>query len=125
VTGVEAWETADVEGLVALLRDEARMTMPPTPSWYAGRDAIGAFFATFLASELGRRSRLLPTRANGQPALAVYGDTGDRLYRPLGIKVLTLDSAGKISAITGFTDARLFTFFGLAPLRRLDAPAAV
>jgi RNA polymerase sigma-70 factor (ECF subfamily) len=111
---MRAWEAADVDGLVALLREDARMTMPPTPSWYAGREAIGAFFATFLASDLGLGSRLVPTRANGQPALAVYARRRDvSAYDPVGIKVITVDEGGKIAAITGFTEAGLFRFFGL------------
>jgi RNA polymerase sigma-70 factor (TIGR02960 family) len=119
---VEAWEAADVDRLVALLRGDARMTMPPTPSWYLGRDAVGAFFATFLASELGTGSRLLPTRANGQPALAVYGRAGDDgLHQPLGIKVLTLDDRGRIAAIHGFTDPELLRLFGLRPRPDFDA----
>jgi RNA polymerase sigma-70 factor (TIGR02960 family) len=122
---VRAWEAADVDALVALLREDARMTMPPTPSWYAGREAIAAFFATFLASDLGAGSRLLPTRANGQPAFAVYGrDGGFGIHHPLGIKVLTLDAAGKVGAITGFTDPALFPLLGLAPMRDLDARLA-
>jgi RNA polymerase sigma-70 factor (ECF subfamily) len=113
---VRAWEAADVDALVALLREDVRMTMPPTPSWYAGRDAVGAFFATFLAGELGVGSRLLPTRANGQPALAVFApDAGRNVYRPVGIKVLTL-SDGMIAAITGFTEPGLFPVFGLSAL---------
>jgi RNA polymerase sigma-70 factor (ECF subfamily) len=114
---VEAWQAADVEGLVELLRDDARMTMPPTPSWYHGRRAVGAFLATFLVSELGRGSRVLPTRANGQPALAVYARAGDDgLCHPIGITVLRVDARRKISAIYGFTDPALFPLFGLVPL---------
>jgi RNA polymerase sigma-70 factor (ECF subfamily) len=113
---VEAWEAADIEGLVKLLRDDVRMTMPPTPSWYLGRPAVGAFFATFLASELGRGSRVLPTAANGQAALAVYARAGDDgAYHPIGIKVLTVDAGRKIRAIYGFTDPPLFRLFGLVP----------
>ena len=118
---VRAWEAGDVDALVALLREDARMTMPPTPSWYAGREAIGAFFAAFLASELGVGSRLQPTRANGQRALAVYTRAnGVDVYEPVGIKVLTLDDEGKIAAITGFTDAALFQFFRLPEATRND-----
>jgi RNA polymerase sigma-70 factor, ECF subfamily len=113
---MRAWEAADVDGLVALLREDVRMTMPPTPSWYLGREAIAAFFSVFLASELGAGSRLLPTRANTQPAFAVYspGPAGSP-YRSVGVKVLTLE-AGKIAAITGFTDPELFPIFGLSPV---------
>lgn len=110
---VHAWEAADVDGLIALLREDARMTMPPTPSWYMGRDAIGAFFTSFFASELGRRSRLVPTRANRQAALAVY-TCDSASYQPLALMVLTIE-ADEIAAITGFTEPTLFPIFGLPP----------
>ena len=114
---VEAWEAADVEALVSLLREDARMTMPPTPSWYLGRDAIGTFFASFFASEAGTDTYLSPTRANRQPALAVYTrGAATEPYRPLAVKVLTLDGDA-IAAITGFTDPRLFGYFGLSSRR--------
>jgi RNA polymerase sigma-70 factor, ECF subfamily len=119
---MRAWDAADVDALVAVLREDARMTMPPTPSWYAGRAAIGAFFATFLASELGVGSRLISTRANRQPAFAVYGRASRDVYEPVGIQVLTLDEAGRITGITGFTDEALFPFFDLSPVPDFDLP---
>jgi RNA polymerase sigma-70 factor (ECF subfamily) len=103
---VAAWEAADVDALVALLCEDARMTMPPTPSWYDGREAIGAFLREFFAG-LGRGSRLRVTRANGQPACAVY--VADGL---LAVQVLTVER-GEISAITGFTEPRLLAEFAL------------
>jgi RNA polymerase sigma-70 factor (TIGR02960 family) len=117
---VDAWEAADVDGLVALLREDARMTMPPTPSWYDGREAVGAFLSRFFAG-LGRGSRLLITRANGQPAVAVYTRQGER-YGLLALQVLTITGA-QIEAITGFTDPTLFPFFALAE-RHDFAPAS-
>jgi RNA polymerase sigma-70 factor (ECF subfamily) len=109
---VRAWEAADVDAIVALLRTDARMTMPPTPSWYLGPQAIARFLEGFFAGEIGSDTRLMRTRANRQPALAVYTRTGDR-YEPLALKVLTVRS-DSIAAITGFTDPRLFPHFGLA-----------
>ena len=114
---VRAWEAADVDGLVALLREDARMTMPPTPSWYLGRDAIGVFLSSFFASEVGADTYLVPTGANRQPALAVFTRPDEASpYRPLAVKVLTVDGPA-IAAITGFTDPTLFPFFGLAEAR--------
>jgi RNA polymerase sigma-70 factor (ECF subfamily) len=110
---VRAWDDADVDGLVALLREDAILTMPPTPSWYAGRRAIATFFSTVFAGELGGRLRLAPTRANGQPAFAVYlRDPAGDVHRAFALKVLTLRS-GEIAAITGFGDPSLFPLFGL------------
>lgn len=109
-----AWEAADVDALVALLREDARMTMPPTPSWYSGRDAIATFLAQFFAGEIGADTRLVATGANRQPALAVYTRRPGGVYRALAVKVLTIERQ-TITAITGFTDPTLFPFFALAP----------
>jgi RNA polymerase sigma-70 factor (ECF subfamily) len=107
---VDAWEAADVEGLVALLREDARMTMPPTPSWYDGREAIGVFLLGFFAG-LGRGSRLLVTRANGQPAVAVYVRDGEH-DSVLALQVLTIEG-DRVAAITGFTEPALLGAFEL------------
>jgi RNA polymerase sigma-70 factor, ECF subfamily len=108
---VSAWEAADVEALVALLREDARMTMPPTPSWYLGRAAIARFLAEFFAAEPGAGTTLVPTGANRQPALVVLARrTGG--HEPLAVKVLTVES-GAVTAITGFADPRLFSYFVL------------
>jgi RNA polymerase sigma-70 factor, ECF subfamily len=111
---VRAWEAADVDGLVALLREDARMTMPPTPSWYLGREAIARFLVAFFTREVAADTRLVPTGANRQPALALYTRQPGDVYRPLALKVLMLED-GMIAAITGFTDPTLFPLFGLAP----------
>src|SRR5215203_7255740 len=63
---VRAWESADVDALVALLTDDVFISMPPLPHEYQGREAAARFTAALLAS--GRRYDLVPTRANGQPA---------------------------------------------------------
>lgn len=108
---VRAWEEADVEGLVALLREDATMTMPPTPSWYAGRAAIGAFFSNLFAGDLRGRLQLVPTRANRQPALAVYlHESDDGHSSAFALMVLTL-RRGEILTITGFTNASLLSRF--------------
>ncbi|MDO8484191.1 MAG: RNA polymerase subunit sigma-70 [Candidatus Limnocylindrales bacterium] len=81
---VRAWEAADVTGLVALLRDDAVLSMPPAPT-FTGADSIGEFLAASLFSE-GRRSRLVPTRANGGPAFIAYAQSGaDAPFRAFAI----------------------------------------
>ena len=97
------------------------MTMPPTPSWYDGREAVGAFLSRFFAG-LGRGSRLLVTRANGQPALAVYARDGEQ-YTLLALQVLTIRGGG-IEAITGFTEPALFPFFALPERHDLRPPSS-
>jgi RNA polymerase sigma-70 factor (ECF subfamily) len=109
---VDAWERADVPALVALLSEDARMTMPPTPSWYDGRSSIGTYLAEFVFSDRGPGPlRLVTTRANMQPALAVY-QVEDGVPRPFALKVLAV-RGGAIAEITGFVDPSLFPIFGL------------
>lgn len=110
---VEAWQAVDIEGLVALLREDAFMTMPPQPMLFRGRRAIGDFFATVPAGGRLDLTRLVPTRANRRPALAAYGpDPEDGVYRPYGIMVFAIEDDA-IAEITGFADPSLFRAFGL------------
>lgn len=114
---VHAWETDNVAGLVALLKEDATLSMPPIPSWYQGREAIRALLldAPF-RSEMRRRWSLAPTSANGQPAFALYRAIGsDDSYRAFGIQVVTLDlsaPAGQITDVTIFNLPSLVTSFG-------------
>jgi len=101
----EALEAGDVDGVVALLTDDAWLTMPPQPFEYQGRDAIGVFLRDREVRR-GAPLRLAPTRANGQPAFGCY------LGRePRGLLVLTLDG-DRIAAMAWFADS-LFPYFGL------------
>jgi RNA polymerase sigma-70 factor (TIGR02960 family) len=114
-----AWETADIDRLVALMSEDALMTMPPFPLAYRGREAIAAFLSTVPAGGALDRISLVATRANGQPAVAAYGPADDGVQRPYGIMVLTL-GGDSIARIDGFADAALFPHFGL-PERRPSA----
>ncbi len=109
---VQAWETDDVDGLVALLKEDAIMSMPPIPSWYRGHTAIHAL----MRERLTKRWRLLPTSANGQMGFAVYKfDEVERAYRAFAIQVVALDhsqSRGEIAEITSFHNASLVEAFG-------------
>ncbi|MGD0240117.1 MAG: sigma-70 family RNA polymerase sigma factor [Streptosporangiaceae bacterium] len=98
---VRAFEDADVDALVALLTDDVWVRMPPVPLEYQGRDVARNFFAT-VAFRHGRRYRLIPARANGQPAFATYlRDPRSHVAHASGLFVLTL-SGMRISAITRF-----------------------
>jgi RNA polymerase sigma-70 factor (TIGR02960 family) len=111
---IAAQERGDIQGAVSLLSDEAWLTMPPYPLAYQGRGVIGAFFA---AVDVGaeERFRALPTRANGQPAIAWYlEEPGGAVAQPYVLEVLTL-SGDRISATTVFTDPNLFPYFDLPP----------
>jgi RNA polymerase sigma-70 factor (ECF subfamily) len=109
---IAAHDRADPDAVVALLREDVRFTMPPQPVCYAGREAVAAFFAdAFGPSRLGD-FRLVPTRANRQPAAANYlRAAGDTVYRALSLDVLRIEH-GQLVEITTFEPA-LFPRFGL------------
>jgi RNA polymerase sigma-70 factor, ECF subfamily len=113
---VEAWHAADAARLVALLRDDAVLTMPPLPVWFRGRDASRAFFETQLFSGDARgHFRLLPTRANGCPAFGTYQRDKADVYRPAALQVLTVEG-DQITELHDFLvlgDDRLFRLFDL------------
>jgi RNA polymerase sigma-70 factor (ECF subfamily) len=108
-----AWHACDIPGLVALLREDALLTMPPFPMAYRGRKAIAQFFATVPAGGRLDQITLVPTHANRQPAVAAYiRDPDGRRATAYGIMVFTIDGTA-IGEITGFADPALFRFFGL------------
>jgi RNA polymerase sigma-70 factor (ECF subfamily) len=114
----KAFENADIAALTELLREDAVLEMPPLPTWYAGRDHIGMFLGAHVLRTHGD-FRLLPTKANGQPALAEYRRGPDGTYRAFGVQVLTVTATG-IKAICAFLDPALPARFGFPP--ELTAP---
>jgi RNA polymerase sigma-70 factor (ECF subfamily) len=115
---MDATDRSDVAGLTALLREEVRLTMPPFPTWFQGREQIATAFAlsTDPASPayLGQ-FRTVATAANRQPAVAAYTRRpGDSAYRALGLDVLRV-AGDRVIEITRFVNADLFAAFGLPP----------
>jgi RNA polymerase sigma-70 factor, ECF subfamily len=109
-----AWEGHDMDGLVALLKEDATFTMPPWLQWYAGRWAVGSFLA--MAWQTCGGLHLVPTAANGQPAFAVYERSGaDGRWAAHSIHVLALanDAIATLTAFVPPTGPRLFPDFGL------------
>jgi RNA polymerase sigma-70 factor (ECF subfamily) len=106
---VGAYESADLDAVVALLTDDVFMSMPPMPFEYEGRDAVARFCAKLFGS--GRRFELVPTRANGQPAFGAYLRTATGLRHGTGLIVLTL-TGDRICAMTHF-DKSVLPWFGL------------
>jgi RNA polymerase sigma-70 factor (ECF subfamily) len=104
-----AWESADLDALVALLTDDVFIAMPPEPFGYEGRDLVARYCARQFAA--GRRYGLVPARANGQPAFGAYlrGPAGIR--HAAGLYVLTL-AGGQICGMTRF-EASVLPWFGL------------
>jgi RNA polymerase sigma-70 factor (TIGR02960 family) len=107
-----AFESGDIEGVTALLSDDARLTMPPEPMAYVGPAEIHRFFATVPANGQLDRFKLVATRANGQPAFGCYLRTREGPLRAYGFMVLTL-IGDRVTAITGFPDTSVFASFGL------------
>jgi RNA polymerase sigma-70 factor, ECF subfamily len=110
---IDAWERSDTAALVALLRTDARLVMPPRPTWFAGRGAIEVFLREHVFGDMGAGWRLRPTAANRQPAFALYQWDGDvREHRPFAIGVLRVHE-GEIEELAMFGQPELFGRFGM------------
>lgn len=108
-----AFESGDIAGVVALLSHDGVLRMPPEGIEYRGRDSVGAFLSTVPGNGQLERFRLVPTRANGQPAFGCYlRDPHTPIARAYGLMVLTL-SGDQIAEIAGFADTGIFELFGL------------
>ncbi|HEY6775123.1 MAG TPA: sigma-70 family RNA polymerase sigma factor [Thermoleophilaceae bacterium] len=108
----DAVQSGDLDDVIALLTDDALLTMPPQPLEYQGHEAIAAFLR-HRAELRGAPLRVVPTRANTQPAFGCYlPDAQAAIARPYGLIVLTLEGDA-IAAITWFADTGVFRHFGL------------
>jgi RNA polymerase sigma-70 factor (TIGR02960 family) len=104
-----AYSSGDVQGVIALLTDDVILAMPPLPLLYRGRE-LAAAFHSMVTFRQRRTYRMIPTRANGQPAFGMYiQDPHARLLHANGLMVLTL-AGNKISAITRFDNSVLARF---------------
>jgi RNA polymerase sigma-70 factor (TIGR02960 family) len=114
----QAFEDGDADRIVTLLTDEALLTMPPEPAEYQGPKAIGAFLRDRFALTERRPARLVPTRANWQPAFGHYiPDAHSPIARFDGVIVLTLEG-DKIAGLTRFRDTGILPAFGLPRVLR-------
>src|SRR5258708_5965039 len=118
-----ASQNADIPAVLQLLRDDAVFEMPPEPTWFTGRKLIARFLQTRVLSEPGR-FQMIPTAANGQPALAAYLRDHDGVYRAHSICVLTI-AASRVARVTSFNDPGLFPAFGLPEAAPAAATAQV
>ena len=115
---VRAWESADIAGLVALLRDDAVVSMPPGLT-VAGSSAIGEFLATSVFGH-DLKIRLVRTRANADNAYVIYsGAVADRVVRPYAVLIVEIEQAtSKVGRMAVFADPRLVERF--APALELE-----
>jgi RNA polymerase sigma-70 factor (ECF subfamily) len=102
-----AWESADLDSLVALLTDDVVVSMPPMPFEYEGRDLVARFCASIFSA--GRRFDLVPTRANGLPAFGAYLRAHGGISHGTGLYVVAL-SGDLICAMTRFENTVLGSF---------------
>jgi RNA polymerase sigma-70 factor (ECF subfamily) len=107
-----AFENADVSGLAELLREDVTLEMPPLLTWFAGRADVTRFLAAAPVFAAPGRLRLVPVRANGQPAFAAYQRQPDGTYHAYAVTVLAVTATG-VTRIVTFFDPRLFGSFGL------------
>lgn len=110
-----AFENGDIAALTELLQADVKLEMPPLAIWFTGRDAVMRFLATRAFTKPDDVA-MVPTGANGQPAVAEYRRSGDGVMRAHSIHVLTACTGG-IGAMTVFLDPTLFAAFGMPPTR--------
>lgn len=109
---LETWESGDLERFVALLAEDAILSMPPQAEWFLGRDSIYRFLQTVRPAYAGQY-RLLPISANGVPGFAAYKqDDAKSTYRAATVMLVTVTD-GYITEIVRFAAPSLFPSFGL------------
>ena len=112
---MDAWKRTDVHALAALLKEDAELTMPPSPAWVFGRDAIAHFYARYPFRPTASKHLHVPTRANRQPAYAVWRQVeAGAAPEPFAIEVLRIED-GLIAEIHYFMLPALFERFAVAP----------
>ena len=113
---LDAWKRTDVHALAALLKEDAHLTMPPSPAWVFGRDAIARFFARYPFGPTARPHLHVPTRANRQPAYAVFLQAAEpgAPPDPFAVEVLRIED-GLIAEIHYFLQPELLGRFVVAP----------
>ncbi len=108
---VQAFWDKDIDAIVSMLTRDAIWEMPPYTGWYQGADTIGTLIDTQCPG--GRHDmRMVPTRANGQPAFGLYMRCDDGSYRPFHLQVLTIGPDG-VEHVGAFFGPQVFETFGL------------
>jgi RNA polymerase sigma-70 factor (ECF subfamily) len=107
---VRAWADDDIDKLLAIMREDVQLAMPPSPAWYRGRDDIEVGLRQWIFGALRPPTgyAVRPTTANGQPACVIA--PADSPDRPIGLAVLTVETGG-IANITIFLDEKLAARF--------------
>lgn len=113
---IDAWETANIEELISLIKEDAIMTMPPLSLWFHGRDVIRQFITFGLfQGDTGGRWQLKHAAFNGLPAFALYRRKEDKnVYEPFGIQILTFNGE-KIARLDNFLSSSSTLELGMLP----------
>jgi RNA polymerase sigma-70 factor, ECF subfamily len=112
---MDAWKRTDVHALAGLLKEDAQLTMPPSPAWIFGREAIARFFVDYPFRPTARRHLHVATRANRQPAYAVFLQSKpDAPPEPFALEVLRIED-GLIAELHYFLQPELLGRFAVAP----------
>jgi RNA polymerase sigma-70 factor (ECF subfamily) len=119
---LRAWNELDVEAFVMLLHDEVNTTMPPSPTWIAGRAHNAAFYRAMFAAQRPGTFCAVPTAANGQPAFAFYRTVAEGEPRRLRAIQLVELRGDAIVSIDHFMLPELCSIFGLP--ETLDAASS-
>ena len=109
---VAAFESYDIESMVHLLTEDAVWEMPPFTGWYAGNRQIARLISTQCPASGAGDMRMVPTAANGQPALALYMRDEGGVHRAFQIQQLTIDG-DRVAHVVCYFDTSLFPTFGL------------
>jgi RNA polymerase sigma-70 factor, ECF subfamily len=112
---VAAWEAADSAALVAVLREDVALTMPPVPVWFGGHEDVKTFLDGFLfQGPKARRLKMMPAQFNGSPSFAVYQADDEGVYHAAAVHILTVEN-GEITEINDYLtfDGQLFQKLGL------------
>ena len=110
---VEAFWEKDIEAIVSMLTRDAIWEMPPFTGWYQGAENIGRLIDTQCPGGV-HDMRMVPTRANGQPAFGLYMRGEDGSFHPFQLQVLTVGASG-VEHVGAFFEPSLFARFGLPP----------
>jgi len=122
-TYARALEQKDIAAIVKVFTADAVWEMPPFTGWYQGTADIGRLIDTQCPGDPGGM-KMVPTKANGQPAFALYMRHADGIWRAFQLQVVTLTAAG-ISHMTVFFDLSLFPTFGLPMTLPVDDQAVL
>jgi RNA polymerase sigma-70 factor, ECF subfamily len=110
---VNAFESYDVAALVALLHEDVVIAMPPFELWLRGVADVGSFLASM--QDEGGHDRVIPVRANGGTAVAVWRPDGrSGALEPYALMVIEI-AEERILSIHAFLDTAIFSVFGLGP----------